>query len=58
MKQFNHQLPKQARTSAIAPVFAAMSWAFEGYNTPSICRGNDDQGLARGFIEGEKIPRI
>ena len=56
MKQFNHQLPKQARTCAIAPV-PAMSWAFEGYNTPSI-RGNDDQGLARGFIEGEKIPRI
>ena len=59
MKQFNHQLPKQARTCAIAPVSAAMSWAFEGYNTPSISiRGNDDQGLARGFIEGEKIPRI
>jgi hypothetical protein len=58
MKQFNHQLPKQARACAIAPVFAAMSWAFEGYNTPSITRGNDDQGLARGFIEGEKIPRI
>lgn len=58
MKQFNHQLPKQARTCAIAPV-SAMSWAFEGYNTPSISfRGNDDQGLARGFIEGEKIPRI
>lgn len=55
MKQFNHQLPKQARTCAIAPV-SAMSWAFEGYNTPSI-RGND-QGLLRGFIEGEKIPRI
>lgn len=47
MKQFNHQLPKQARACAIAPVFAAMSWAFEGYNTPSITRGNDDQGLAR-----------
>lgn len=59
MKQFNHQLPKLARTCAIAPVSAAMSWAFEGYNTPSIStRGNDDQGLARGFIEGEKIPRI
>jgi len=58
MKQFNHQLPKQARTCATAPV-SAMSWAFEGYNTPSISiRGNDDQGLARGFIEGEKIPRI
>ena len=57
MKRFNHQLPKQARTCAIAPV-SAMSWAFEGYNTPSIIRGNDDQGLARGFIEGEKIPRI
>lgn len=57
MKQFNHQLPKLARTCAIAPV-SAMSWAFEGYNTPSISRGNDDQGLARGFIEGEKIPRI
>lgn len=56
MKQFNHQLPKQARTCAIAPVSAAMSWAFEGYNTPSI-RGND-QGLIRGFVEGEKIPRI
>jgi hypothetical protein len=53
MKQFNHQLPKQARTCAIAPVSAAMSWAFEGYSTPSIStRGNDDQGLARGFIEG------
>ena len=52
MKQFNHQLPKQARTCAIAPVSAAMSWSFEGYNTPSITRGND-QGLARGFIEGE-----
>ena len=60
MKQFNHQLPKQAKTCATAPV-SAMSWAFEGYNTPSISisiRGNDDQGLARGFIEGEKIPRI
>jgi hypothetical protein len=51
MKNFNHQLPKQARTCAIAPV-SAMSWAFEGYSTPSITRGNDDQGLARGFIEG------
>ena len=51
MNNFNHQLPKQARTCAIAPV-SAMSWAFEGYNTPSISRGNDDQGLARGFIEG------
>jgi hypothetical protein len=57
MKQFNHQLPKHTSTRAIAPV-SAMSWAFEGYNTPSICRGNDDQGLARGFIEGEKIPKI
>jgi hypothetical protein len=57
MKQFNHQLPKHTSTRAIAPV-SAMSWAFEGYNTPSICRGNDDQGLSRGFIEGEKIPRI
>lgn len=57
MKQFNHQLPKHTNTRACAPV-SAMSWAFEGYNTPSISRGNDDQGLARGFIEGEKIPRI
>jgi len=52
MKQFNHQLPKHTNTRACAPV-SAMSWAFEGYNTPSISRGNDDQELARGFIEGE-----
>jgi len=59
MKNFNYQLPKHTQACAIAPVSAAMSWAFEGYNTPSISsRGNDDQGLARGFIEGEKIPRI
>jgi hypothetical protein len=57
MKNFNHQLPKQARTCAIAPVSAAMSWAFEGYSTPSI-RGLNDQGEPGGFIEGEKIPRI
>ena len=53
MKNFMHQLPKQANACAIAPV-SAMSWAFEGYNTPSITRGNDDQGLARGFIEGDR----
>jgi len=53
MKQFNHQLPKHTLACASAPV-SAMSWAFEGYNTPSISiRGNDDQGLARGFIEGD-----
>lgn len=53
MKQFNHQLPKHVRTCAIAPV-SAMSWASEGYSTPSFSiRGNDNQGLARGFIEGE-----
>ena len=58
MKQINRQLPKHSQACAVAPV-SAMSWAFEGYNTPSIStRGNDDQGLARGFIEGEKIPRI
>lgn len=57
MKQFNHQLPKLARTCAIAPVSAAMSWVFEGYSTPSI-RGLNDQGEPGGFIEGEKIPRI
>lgn len=52
MRNFNHQLPKHTQACAtIAPVSAAMSWAFEGYNTPSI-RGNDDQGLQRGFIEG------
>ena len=56
MKQFIHQLPKQATTCAIAPVFA-MSWAFEGYNTPSI-RGLNDQRVPGGFIEGDKIPRI
>lgn len=50
MKQFNHQLPKQANACAIAPV-SAMSWAFEGYNTPSI-RGLNDQGEPGGFIEG------
>ena len=53
MKTFMHQLPKQARQCAtIAPVSAAMSWAFEGYNTPSISICGNDQGLARGFIEG------
>ena len=57
MKTFNLHLLKQARTCATAPV-TAMSWSFEGYSTPSIIRGNDDQGSARGFIEGEKIPRI
>ena len=56
MKQFNCQSLKHTNARAIAPVFA-MSWAFEGYNTPSI-RGNDDQGLTGGFVEGEKIPRI
>lgn len=58
MKNFNCQTLKHERTWSIAPV-APMSAAFEGYNTPSISiRGNDDQGLARGFIEGEKITRI
>ena len=52
MKNFNHQLPKQARNCAIAPVSAAMSWAFEGYNTPSI--QGLDRGSARDFIEGEQ----
>ena len=53
MKTFMHQLPKQARTCAtIAPVSAAMSWAFEGYNTPSI--QGLDRGSPWGFIEGEK----
>lgn len=56
MKNFNCQLPKHTNARAIAPVFA-MSWAFEGYNTPSI-RGLKDQGVPGGFIEGEKIPRI
>ena len=58
MKNFNCQSLKHTVARASAPV-SAMSWAFEGYNTPSFSiRGNDDQGLARGFIEGEKIPRI
>ena len=53
MKNFNCQSLKHTVARAIAPV-SAMSWAFEGYNTPSISiRGNDDQGLARGFIEGD-----
>ena len=53
MKTFMHQLPKQARQCAtIAPVSAAMSWAFEGYNTPSI--QGLDRGSPWGFIEGEK----
>jgi len=56
MKNFNCQTLKHATTRAIAPV-SAMSWAFEGYNTPSI-RGLNDQGVPGGFIEGEKIPRI
>jgi hypothetical protein len=55
MTKFNHQLPKQARQCAtIAPVSAAMSWAFEGYNTPSISIRGTEQGLdCRGFIEGD-----
>ena len=53
MRNFNHQLSKQARVCAMfAPVTAAMSWTFEGYNTPSI--QGLDRGSARGFIEGEK----
>jgi len=51
MKQFNCQSLKHTVARAIAPV-SAMSWAFEGYNTPSI-RGND-QGLPGGFIEGDR----
>ena len=54
MKNFNHQLPKHTRDCAIATV-SAMSWAFEGYNTPSISIRGNDQGLedTRGFIEGD-----
>lgn len=53
MKNFNHQLPKHTRACASIASAAVMSWAFEGYNTPSIIRGNC-QGLdARGFIEGD-----
>ena len=52
MKNFSHQLPKHARVCAtLAPVAVAMSWSFEGSNTPSI-RGLNEQGLTRGFIKG------
>ena len=51
MKQFNHQLPKRARTCIPR---SAVSWASDGYNTTRInTRGNDKQVLTRGFIEGE-----
>jgi hypothetical protein len=49
MKNFNCQTLKHTAARAIAPV-SAMSWAFEGYNTPSI--QGLDRGSARGFIEG------
>lgn len=51
MINFNHQLPKQERTCAMASVSFIASWPFEGYNTPSI-RGLNDQGQPGGFIEG------
>ena len=54
MKNFNHQLPKHTRACASIASAAVMSWAFEGYNTPSISIRGNDQGLedTRGFIEG------
>jgi hypothetical protein len=47
MKNFNCQTLKHTVARAIAPV-SAMSWAFEGYNTPSI--QGSDRG-SRGFID-------